>query len=176
MQTDRLSTIPYLAPMRALHWIVALGVLATWPLGMMIKFTAEPFKLTFYMLHESIGFLVLWVMLVRIGIRLTSETPVSSGGGPLAALARLVHALLYLMLVVMPVSGFLATNAHGFPLSWFGLFTVWSPIGKLPTLAPTFSTIHTWSAWILLALFALHIAGVLFHHLIKRDGTLHKML
>ncbi len=101
--------------MRALHWIVALGVLATWPLGMMIKFTAEPFKLTFYMLHESIGFLVLWVMLVRIGIRLTSETPVSSGGGPLAALARLVHALLYLMLVVMPVSGFLATNAHGFP-------------------------------------------------------------
>ena len=79
-------------------------------------------------------------------------------------------------LIVMPVSGFLATNAHGFPLKWFGLFTVWSPIGKSPDIAGTLSFIHEWSAWILLALFALHFAAVVFHHVIRRDGTLYRIL
>lgn len=167
---------PYPPLMRILHWIVALGVLATWPLGMVIKFIADPFKLTFYMLHESIGFLILWVMLVRTGARLTNGELTAGESGIFSIVPKVVHLLLYLMLIIMPVSGFLATNAHGFPLTWFGLVPVWSPIGKLPSIAPTLSSVHTWSAWILLVLFALHIAGVLFHHLVKRDGTLNKML
>lgn len=169
-------TKTYPPVMRILHWVVALGVLATWPLGMLIKFIADPFKLTFYMLHESIGFMILWLMLVRTGTRLTSDQPITHETGMFAILPKTVHILLYVMLIIMPVSGFLATNAHGFPLTWFGLVSVWSPIGKLPSLAPTLSSVHTWSAWILLFLFALHMAGVLFHHLVKRDGTLNKML
>lgn len=167
---------PYPPLMRVLHWIVAIAVLATWPLGTLIKYIADPYKLTFYMLHESIGFLILWVMLVRTGVRLTSGDQSLAEPGTLNTLAKTVHILLYAMLIVMPVSGFLATNAHGFPLSWFGLVSIWSPIGKIPSIAPTLSTIHTWSAWILLGLFALHISGVLFHHLVRRDGTLNRML
>jgi cytochrome b561 len=159
-----------------MHWLVAVVVLLTWPLGMVIKFVRDDVKLDFYLLHESLGFLVVWLMLARIGIRLTSRVPNSAATGPMAVAAHLVHAGLYLLLIMMPVSGFLATNAHGFPLVWFGLLPVWSPVGKAPEIAWFLSTLHQWSAWILFSLLVLHLAGVLFHHLVRRDDTLYKMI
>lgn len=168
--------IRYPARMRVLHWLVAVLVAAVWPLGMMIKFTREEVKLDFYMLHESLGFIVLWLMLVRTGVRLTASPLPRPAAGIEGLASRTVHGLLYLFLVVMPVSGFLATNAHGFPLHWFNLVRIWSPVGKSPEIAPWFSAIHTWSAWILLSLFALHIGAVLFHHVIRRDDTLTRIL
>ncbi|MCD2184653.1 cytochrome b [Rhizobium sp. GN54] len=164
------------ATSRLLHWIVAALVLATWPLGLFIKFTTNEVKLDFYMIHESLGFLVLWIMLLRIGNKLLVKAPPAEGAAIERFAASSVHGLLYLLLIVMPVSGFLATNAHGFPLHWFGLVPVWSPIGKTPEIAWTLSAVHTWSAWILLALFALHVGAVLFHHVIKRDNTLYRIL
>ncbi|WP_165224795.1 cytochrome b [Affinirhizobium pseudoryzae] len=166
----------YAPTLRLLHWLVATLVLSVWPLGFMIKFVRDEVKLDFYMLHESLGFIVLWLMLVRIGARLTSCAPSALTDGIERHVANVVHVLLYLFLIVMPLSGFLATNAHGFPLHWFNLVPIWSPIGKAPEIAPVFSAIHEWSSWILLGLFALHIAGVIFHHVIRRDGTLYRIL
>lgn len=166
----------YAGRLRLLHWLIACLVLATWPLGLMIGFVKNDVKLDFYLVHESLGFLVLWLMLLRIGVRLTSKAPLVEAPPLEKAIAHLVHGLLYVFLIVMPVSGFLATNAHGFPLKWFGLITVWSPIGKEPEIAFTLSAIHEWSAWILLALFALHFAAVIFHHVIRRDRTLYRIL
>ncbi|MFN3506447.1 MAG: cytochrome b [Allorhizobium sp.] len=166
----------YAGRLRLLHWLIAGLVLATWPLGLMIGFVKNDVKLDFYLVHESLGFLVLWLMLLRIGVRLTSKAPLVEAPPLEKATAHLVHGLLYVFLIVMPVSGFLATNAHGFPLKWFGLITVWSPIGKEPEIAFTLSAIHEWSAWILLALFALHFAAVIFHHVIRRDRTLYRIL
>ncbi|MBC2771680.1 cytochrome b [Rhizobium sp. AQ_MP] len=166
----------YAGSLRVLHWLIAALVLMTWPLGQMIGFVKDDVKLDFYLIHESLGFLVLWLMLVRIGTRMTSGAPRIEAPPLEKAAANTVHGLLYLFLIIMPVSGFLATNAHGFPLKWFGLFTVWSPIGKSPDIAFALSAIHTWSAWILLALFALHFAAVIFHHVIRRDRTLYRIL
>lgn len=166
----------YAPSLRLLHWLVALLVLSVWPLGYMIKFVRDEVKLDFYMLHESLGFIVLWLMLLRIGARLTRRAPEPLTHGAERHVANVVHILLYVLLVVMPVTGFLATNAHGFPLQWFNLVAIWSPIGKAPDIAPIFSMMHEWSSWILLALFALHIAGVIFHHTIRRDGTLYRIL
>lgn len=170
-----MEQVKYSAPARALHWIVGFLVLLTWPLGYLIKFTDQSVKLDFYLLHESFGFMVFWFMLVRALVKLVSRQP-SKVSGWEGALARTVHLLLYASLVLMPLSGFLATNAHGFPLKWFGLLPIWSPIGKDADIAPLFSTAHEWIGWIILALFALHVSGVLFHHLVKRDNTLYKML
>lgn len=173
----RLEDIPrYSTPSRILHWIVAGLVLATWPLGLMIGFVKKEVSLDFYLVHESLGFLVLWFMLLRVGARLTSRAPLHDGPRIEQIAAHGVHGLLYLFLIIMPVSGFLATNAHGFPLTWFGVIPVWSPIGKSPDIAWTLSGIHAWSAWILLGLFALHIGAILMHHVLKRDTTLYRML
>jgi cytochrome b561 len=166
----------YAGRLRLLHWLIAGLVFATWPLGLMIGFVKDDVKLDFYLVHESLGFLVLWLMLLRVGTRLTSPALQVEAPPLEKAAASGVHGLLYVFLILMPVSGFLATNAHGFPLKWFGLFTVWSPIGKSPDIAGTLSAIHEWSAWILLGLFALHFAAVIFHHLIRRDRTLYRIL
>lgn len=150
-------------------------VFAVWPLGMLLKYFKDDVKLDFYLLHESFGFLVLWLMLLRLGMRLAQ-------GGPERSLdwtgnvSRIVHWLLYGALIVMPVSGFLATNAHGFPLQWFGILPIWSPIGREPAIAPFFSVLHTGTAWIILALVGLHIAGALFHRIIRRDDVFQRML
>jgi cytochrome b561 len=170
------TTERYRPALRIVHWVVAVLVFLTWPLGLMIGFVKDGVKLDFYLVHESLGFLVLWVMLLRIGIRMTRSVPSRAAPAIERLAADSVHGLLYLFLVLMPVSGFLATNAHGFPLKWFGLFTVWSPIGKTPDIAWALSAIHEWSAWILLTLVALHIGAALFHHIVRRDETLYRIL
>lgn len=166
----------YRPALRVLHWLVAALVFLTWPLGLMIGFVKDDVKLDFYLVHESLGFMVLWIMLLRIGFRLTKPAPPRAVPAIETLVAGSVHALLYVFLVLMPISGFLATNAHGFPLTWFGLVTVWSPIGKAPDIAWTLSAIHEWSAWILLLLVALHIGAALFHHIVRRDDTLYRIL
>ena len=166
----------YSRAMRVLHWLVAVLVFITWPLGLIIQFVKDEVKLDFYLLHESFGFLVLWLMLVRLGLRMTTSTPAIEGGRVVRIAAAAVHGLLYLCLIAMPVSGFLATNAHGFALQWFGVLPIWSPLGPSPAIAPVLSTVHTWCAWIVLTLFALHILAVIHHRLIRRDDTLHRIL
>jgi len=173
-RTSQLQT--YTGPLKLLHWLIAALVFAIWPLGLMIGFVKDDVKLDFYLVHESLGFLVLWLMLLRIGARLTGDVPPLEGPRIERLAAAIVHGLLYVFLVVMPVSGFLATNAHGFPLVWFGLLPVWSPIGKSPEIAWTLSGIHAWSAWILLGLLALHLGATFLHHVIRRDRTLLRIL
>jgi len=171
------ETLPrHAATTRILHWIIAVLVLATWPLGFVIKFVKGEAVMDFYMLHEGFGFLLLWLMLLRVGNKLFARKPPAEGPAIERIAAASVHGLLYLFLIAMPVSGFLATNAHGFPLHWFGLVPVWSPIGKSPEIASILSAIHSWSAWTLFALLGLHIGAVLFHHLLRRDGTLYRIL
>ena len=166
----------YPATSRMLHWLVAVLVLLTWPLGMVIKFVKNEVSLDFYMIHESLGFLVLWLMLLRVGNRLLTRAPEQDGPRLERIAAASVHGLFYVFLIIMPLSGFLATNAHGFPFSWFGVLPVWSPIGKAPDLAWTLSGIHLASAWILAVLFVLHMGAVLMHHVIRRDFTLYRIL
>jgi cytochrome b561 len=171
------ATERYNAPARLLHWLVAALVLVVWPLGAVISFVKEDVKLTFYLFHESLGFLILWIMLARLAVRLIAPPPPEP---PMPAIlvrtAAVVHWLLYGALILQPVIGFLATNAHGFPLQWFGVVEVWSPIGKNPTIAPAFSVVHFTLGWAILVLFALHLGGVLFHHVLRRDTTLYRML
>jgi cytochrome b561 len=166
----------YPVPSRLLHWLVAVLLIAVWPLGMVIKFINEDAKLSFYMLHESLGFLILWLMLARLAVRLLWPPPPRP---PLPLwqerVAETVHALLYVALIAQPAIGFLTTNAFGFPLDWFGLVTVWSPIGRSDA-AEILKSIHIFLGWSILALFALHIGGVLQHHVLRRDATLQRML
>ncbi|GHC69099.1 cytochrome b [Limoniibacter endophyticus] len=161
--------------MRILHWLVACIVLATWPLGLLLEHFKDEVKLDFYLIHESLGFLVLWLMLLRVGFRLTSGAPEHERNWT-GTLAATVHWLFYLALIIMPLSGFLATNAFGFPLIWFGIIPVWSPVGPSRELGAFFISIHVITAWAILGLFALHMAGFLYHHLIRRDATLQRIL
>src|SRR5690606_31660503 len=95
---------------------------------------------------------------------------------PIRLAARVSHALLYALLVTMPVIGFLATNAWGFPLRWFGLVPIPAPIGANEALAPVLSLPHWVGALLIILLIGAHVAGALYHQFIRRDGLLGRML
>jgi cytochrome b561 len=162
---------------RIFHWIVALLVLVVFPVGALIKFVAKDFQGGFYLVHESFGFLILWVMLARLLIRLRHPAPPEPWLSPFERRAsEIVHRALYACLILQPVLGFLMTNAYGFPLSWFGVVTVPSPLGAEPAVAPYLKGGHIVIGWLILLLFLAHMAGVVRHHLIKRDATLYRIL
>lgn len=172
------ADVPRQPPLlRVLHWLVALLVLIVLPVGIIIKFVKDEASGAFYLVHESLGFLILWLMLARLAARLLRPAPSAPWLTPFErGLSKAVHWLLYAALILQPILGFLMTNAFGFPLAWFGLITIPSPLGEDPSLAPLLKEAHVLLGWAIVVLFLLHIAGVLRHHLLKRDPTLYRIL
>jgi len=113
---------------------------------------------------------------VRIAVRLWAGAPEDL---PMPRWQRvaadLVHATLYVVLIAMPLSGWLFNSAANFPLRWYGLFTVPAIAGPDPAVKAWAATAHLLLFWILLALILAHVAGALQHHFIDKDATLRRM-
>jgi cytochrome b561 len=175
------SVSRYAASSRWLHWLTVLLLLVIIPVGIWIRLfepADQAFKLRLYNVHESLGVLVFVLVLVRIANRWLNPPPPLPADLP--ALMRLAahttHIGLYVLLVLMPVTGFLATNAWGFPLSVFNVLPIPSPVGKDEALAKVLSFLH-WCGAITIGLLILaHLGGVVHHTLIRRDGLLRRML
>ena len=89
--------------------------------------------------------------------------------------ATLNHVALYVLLIVQPVVGFLGTNAWGFPLEWFYLVPIPSPIGRHEALAPLLTNLHWFGAVAMVVLLGMHIVAVIHHTFIRKDGMLSRM-
>jgi cytochrome b561 len=171
----------YDAVSRFLHWATVVLILTAASLGLWIAHARpeeEAFKLWLYSTHESIGVTIWLVTIVRLIWRLGHPPPPLPAdlAGALKVAARLNHAAFYLWLLTMPVVGFVATNAWGFPLTWFGLVPLPDPVGKNVPLAETLTLVHRLMAWSLMVLILLHASAALWHQFVRRDGTLRKML
>ena len=175
------SPARYAAPLRWLHWIIALLVVGLLFVGGWLKYFEPPdgpFKEFLYEMHESTG-ITLWVLvLLRIVVRLATGAPKLPGNTPAGVrlIATLNHVALYLVLLVQPIVGLMDANAWGAPLHWYGLFVVPSPIGKQPDpVAQNFSDLHWWGAATLLFLLAMHLLGAGYHAFVRRDGVIRHM-
>lgn len=162
----------------ALHWLVALGILALVAIGLvMTEMPTSLTKVKVFALHKSIGITVLGLMLLRLGWRLVAGRP-----QPLPApawqdwAARLVHAGLYLSVFAMTLSGWVYNSASNFPLNWFNLVKLPALTGPDPELKALALSVHQGALWLLLALLLLHVGAALKHHLVDRDATLRRML
>jgi cytochrome b561 len=165
---------------RWLHWLTAALVFVIIPVGLWIKYfepADEAFKLRLYNIHESLGVIVFVLVLVRILNRYLNPPPPLPPDTPavIHLAARVNHWGLYALLVLMPVIGFLATNAWGFPLSVFGVLPLPAPIGKNEEIAKVLSFLHWCGALTILLLIAAHLAGVIYHTFVRRDGLLQRM-
>ncbi len=172
----------YSTPAKVFHWVtVPLMVLALLS-GLVIRFIAEEPKMAFYALHESTGLIILAVSAARLAWRLTSRAPVLPDHIPprLRAAANTVHHVLYAALIIQPVLGFLTTNAYGFPLQGRTAFLGFIDLPKFMEaregLAVPLHWAHSLIGWSLPFLLAAHISGAVYHHAIRRDGTLLRML
>ncbi len=175
----------YTLVQRLLHWLIALLVLLALGIGMTLGFLGFDGTLaTFgkmgtdalYTSHKTIGIMVLAFMLLRLGFRLSKGAPPYQP--PLSGFERVashtVHGLLYVALLAMPILGWLATGAGGYPVSFFG-WTLPGLIGKDRVLSETLLSFHGLIGWVLLSLIALHVGAALQHWLIKRDGVMTRM-
>jgi cytochrome b561 len=171
----------YTGTAQALHWLIAplifLMVVIAWVMENMPN--SAPLRDTLFVLHKSIGLTLLLLVAFRLAWRATHPAPPLPGtlGRVEAGLAHASHALLYLVMLGMPISGYLLTYAGGFPVEFFWLFKVPDLVPRDPGLAAAATWVHlAIGQWLLYALVLLHVAATVFHVAIRRDGLLARML
>lgn len=129
-------------------------------------------------LHFSVGVLILIVMAARFVHRLVHPVPLEVHDAPpwerLAAKAT--HQVFYLILLVGPFLGWASASAHRLPVSLFGLVPLPALAAPGAAWANEAGDIHSTAMWVLLWLVGLHAAAALYHHLVRHDGTLLRML
>ena len=116
------------------------------------------------------------LMLLRLGWRLGHRPPDFAAAMPRwqQRAARATHALLYLCLLVLPLSGYLGSRYSGYPIRFFGI-ALPGQEPAWPAAKAAMSALHLGSVCVLLALLALHVGAALHHHLWRRDATLARM-
>ena len=162
----------------ALHWLLALAIVATFGLGL---YMADlPFSLTrlkLYNWHKWAGVSILTLSALRLVWRLLRRPPPPPAGPAWQQRAgHLVHALMYAAFFAVPLTGWAYSSAAGFPIVWFGVLPLpdFVPVDK--PLAAALKESHEAAAWALALLVGLHLAAVLKHQLVDRDGVLLRML
>lgn len=161
----------------ALHWVVAVLVLALLVIGWYMADLPEgPERSSFIRLHKTLGISVFLLMLARVGWRLTHRPPPLAGVPDWQArMARINHRILYLALFVQPLSGYLSSSFSGYGTKYFGLeLPNWG--WKDEALNAIFNTVHRYSALVLASLVLLHFLGALTHLLVYRDTVMERIL
>lgn len=165
---------------QALHWTIALLVLVMAAIGLSLdELPRSPKWFWVYDLHKSIGLLVLALVVMRLAWRLFAGAPPPVPGLPRVQriAAGATHWLLYMLILAMPLSGWLYDSASGLrPLRWFGQFAVPKLVAPDEALAGEFHDIHETLFIILIAVVLLHVAAALWHHVFRGDATLARML
>ncbi|MFM7305456.1 MAG: cytochrome b [Alphaproteobacteria bacterium] len=172
----------YGAIAKLFHWVTLGLMLVALPLGFVIQHVKDASKMGFYALHESAGLTILFVAIARLIWRRLSPPPSLPNDMPkmMRAASAAVHHSLYALLILQPILGFMATNAWGFPMrgatAYLGFIEFPKFMEAWESLAKILSLLHSIGGWLLVVLIALHIGGALFHHAIRRDGTLMRMI
>jgi cytochrome b561 len=172
----------YGAIAKLFHWVTLSLMLVALPLGFVIQHVKDASKMGFYALHESAGLTILFVALARLAWRWLSPPPSQPNDMPklLRTASTAVHHSLYGLLILQPILGFMATNAWGFPMrgatAYLGFIEFPKFMEAWESLAKILSLLHSIGGWLLVVLIVLHVGGALFHHAIRRDGTLMRMI
>ena len=162
---------------RALHWLMAICILAMFFIGVGMVSTIAPKYLPLISIHKSLGAVIFILALIRLAVRwhygapaLPADLPV-----PMKLAAELSHYVLYILMIVMPLLGWGMLSAANYPV------VLWGGV-RLPAIASPSESLHTllWNAHVYLgfafyALVLLHVAAALFHALIRRDGVFRTM-
>lgn len=160
-----------------LHWMSALLILAVlllgWKMGDMSK---GPDKLLVMGWHQTVGICVMTLAVLRLVWRKAHTVPSMSMATRTDKLAAWVQIVLYLLMLVIPVMGYLTTSFGGHSLVLFGSVHVPLLTAINLDVHESLSDAHQALAYVMLALIALHAAGALKHHFILRDDVLTRML
>lgn len=163
----------------ALHWVLAIGLIYQLGLGVWmqdIPKTPPGIRAEWFNWHKSIGLVLGLLIVLRTLWRLTHRPPTLPDSMPRwqALAAHANHALLYVCMVGMPMSGFLGSSFTAYPIKFFG-----TPLPRLwdasPDMKELFGATHTALAYVFMFTIATHILAAAWHRL-RRDGILQRIL
>ena len=169
----------YGAVVQGAHWLTVLLIVFAWLLGQYMDDFPRSMSPTAHWLHNEAGMLVVLLLAVRLAWRWldVEPAPEKSRFGVLAEYAsKLAHAVLYALILAVPIAGMTLVFARGRALDVFGLFQIASPWARDPVFARTVVQPHDLLANILMLVAFLHAVAALAHHWLLRDSTLRRML
>lgn len=167
----------YTATAVVLHWTIAALLIAEFAHGWWMQGIGKDppgIRADAFNLHKSFGLVLLALALLRLGWRLAHRPPPFPSMPRWQAIAaRSNHALLYAMMLAMPLSGYFGSAFSGYPIKWFGVaLPAWG--GSEPALKELMSAVHLTTSWILLVSMCLHVAGT-FKHALAGDAVMARM-
>jgi cytochrome b561 len=159
------------------HWVLAVLIALNLALGLyMHELPLSPQRLKLFNWHKWAGITILALSALRLAWRLWHPPPPDP---PMPAWQRAaahgVHRALYVLFFAVPLAGWAYSSATGFPVVWFGVLPLpdWVPVNR--ALAEALKATHKAAAMALALLVLLHVAAALKHHVVDRDGLLHRM-
>jgi cytochrome b561 len=169
--------VSYTAFARALHWITVGLLVLVFGLGIsMTNWVSDEQKVRVYGWHEWVGITIFVLTAIRLWWRLGHPAPPIDLPRWERVTAGAIYVAMYLVLLVQPIVGWLMSTAFGFPVVYLGLVPLPGVVAEDRALAERLEGVHAALAIALAGLFVVHVAGVLFHHLIRRDAVLARML
>ncbi|MDG6773432.1 cytochrome b [Thiomicrorhabdus sp. ZW0627] len=163
---------------RANHWISAFLFIGLIALGLyMSDLPRGPEKKDLYDLHKSLGIGLLALMLLRLVWLKISPNPSQISYSKFEhILGHATKGILYLAMLMMPISGWIMSNSGGHDVAFFDLFVLPTLVGENETLHEIAEEAHELGGYAMIAVILLHTAGALKHHFVYKDETLKRML
>ena len=161
------------------HWLTAAIVLTIIPVGIAMNAVEPGPTMDFlYTLHESLGIIVWPIVVARLIYRFRNPPPPMESDIPAAmkGCAHLVHWALYGGLLVNPILGWIGVSAFGAKINFLWLVELPDLVQKSEPLSKTVLGLHAWIGILMGVALCAHIGGALFHHFIRKDRTLLRML
>ena len=169
----------YTATAKLLHWLIALMIFGMLGFGFyMTGLDLSPTKLELYSWHKWAGVTVFALVLVRLAWRIGHKPPALPAHMPAieGVAAHASHHLLYVLMLAIPLSGWLMSSAKGFQTVWFGVLPLPDLLAKDKALGNLLETVHVVLNYTLIAVLLGHVGAALKHHFIDRDEVLTRML
>lgn len=164
------------------HWTLAMLIIGSSVFILHVNDSMPWFKssapvfITYVHWHKALGLIALLLIVGRILWRRANPVPVTAPLTPFEAKAsHRTHLALYALMIIVPLTGWVASSAFGSPTKFWGLFTVPGIIPKTKALVGPGYWAHFGAAWLLLAVVSFHLIAAVYHHVRKRDAVLRAM-
>jgi cytochrome b561 len=168
----------YGAVAQLFHWAIVALIITQFVLALRAKGLSPVAKIGILATHKSIGITILGLALLRLAWRWLNTVPPLPPGAPRwqDRAAHVSHFVLYALLFITPLLGWLMSSARAFSVSWFGLVTLPDFIKPNKAAFESLHEAHEFMAYSLAAIAIVHAAAALKHHFLDRNDVLRRML